>query len=85
MSYAYLGRTDDAGKAAANVMKLDPTWTAERYLSEAGGYAEKEAELLVNGARKAGLSDCVPAGMLKDIPNFIHVKSCDQQRAKSSG
>ena len=40
--------------AAANVVKLDPTWTAERYLSEAGGYAEKEGELFVDGARKAG-------------------------------
>ena len=71
--------------AAANVMKLDPTWIAERYLSEAGGYAEKEAELFVNGARKAGLPDCVPADKLKDMPNLIRVKSCDQQRAKISG
>ena len=55
MAYAYLGRAGDAEAAAANVVKLDPTWIAERYLSEAGGYAEKEAELFVNGARKAGL------------------------------
>ena len=57
--YAYLGRSGDASAAAANVKKLDPTWIAERYLSEAGGYAEKEAELFVDGARRAGLSDCV--------------------------
>ena len=60
-------------------------WIAERYLIEAGGYAEKEAELFVNGARKAGLPDCVPADKLKDMPNLIRVKSCDQQRAKMSG
>ena len=61
MAYAYLGRTGDAEAAAANVKKLDPTWIAERYLSEAGGYAEKEAELFVNGARKAGLpAACLP-------------------------
>ena len=66
--------------AAANVVKLDPTWTAERYLSEAGGYAEKEAELFVDGARKAGLPACVPADKL-----MSRVKSCDQQRAKISG
>jgi hypothetical protein len=53
--------------------------------SEAGGYAEKEAELFVNGARKAGLPDCVPADKLKEIPNLIRVKSCDQQRANISG
>jgi tetratricopeptide (TPR) repeat protein len=85
MAYAYLGRTGDAGAAAANAVKLDPSWVAERYLSEAGGYADKEAELFVNGARKAGLPDCIAAGKLKDMPNLIRVKSCEQQRAKISG
>jgi len=82
MSYAYLGRMDDADKAAANVAKLDPAWAAEQYLSEGGGYAEREAELLVAGARKAGLAACVSADKLKTMPNLIRVKSCDQQRAK---
>ena len=85
MANAYLGRTGDAKTAAANVMKLDPTWVAERYLSDGGGYVEKEAELLVNGARKAGLPDCVPADKLKDMPNLIRVKSCDEERAKITG
>jgi TolB-like protein/class 3 adenylate cyclase len=85
MGYAYLGRTGDAEAAAANVMKLDPTWTAERYLSDGGGFAEKEAELFVNGARKAGLSACVPADKLTEMPNLIRLKSCDEQRAKISG
>jgi tetratricopeptide (TPR) repeat protein len=84
MAYAHLGRTSDAEAAAANVMKLDPGWIAERFLSEAGGYAEKEAELFVNGARKAGLPDCVPGDKLKAMPHLIHVKSCDQQRATTS-
>jgi hypothetical protein len=39
----------------------------------------------INGARKAGLPDCVPADKLKDMPNLIHVKSCDGQRAKIAG
>jgi TolB-like protein/tetratricopeptide (TPR) repeat protein len=85
MAYAYLGRTDDAEAAGANIVKLDPTWTAERYLSEAGGYAEKEAELFVNGARKAGVPDCIPADKLTETPNLIRVKSCEQQRAKITG
>ncbi len=85
MAYAYLGRTSDAEKAAASVAKLDPAWTAEKYLSEAGGYADKEAELFVDGARKAGLSACVSAGKLKDILKLIRVKSCEAQRAKTSG
>jgi tetratricopeptide (TPR) repeat protein len=85
MAYGYLGRAGEAETAAANVKKLDPTWIAERYLSDAGGFAEKEAELFVNGARKAGLPDCVPADKLKDMPNLIRVKSCDQQRANIAG
>ena len=85
VAYAYLGRTGDAEAAAANVKKLDPTWIAERYLSEGGGYAEKEAELFIDGARKAGLPACVPADKLKDMPNLWRVKSCDQQRAKIAG
>jgi len=85
MAYAYLGRTGDAETAAANVKKLDPNWSAERYLIETGGIADKEGELFVNGARMAGLSDCMPADKLKDMPNLIPVKSCDQQRAKITG
>jgi TolB-like protein len=85
MAYAYLGRTGDAEAAVVNVTKLDPTWIAERYLSDVGGYAEREAELFVNGARMAGLPDCVPADKLKEMPNLVRVKSCDQQRAKISG
>ncbi|HEY6676202.1 MAG TPA: hypothetical protein VIZ87_05400, partial [Terrimicrobium sp.] len=85
MANAYLGRMSDAEAAAANVKKLDPTWIAERYLIDGGGYAEKEAELFVDGARKAGLPACVPADKLKDMPNLRRVKSCDQQRAKIAG
>ena len=85
MAYSYLGRTGDAEAAAANVKKLDPTWIAERYLIDGGGWAEKEAELFVDGARKAGLPACVPADKLKDMPNKSRVKSCEQQRAKIAG
>jgi tetratricopeptide (TPR) repeat protein len=85
MGYAYLGRAADAQAAAANVKKLDPNWIAERYLSDSGGFAEKEAGLFVNGARKAGLPDCVSADKLKDMPNLLRVKSCDEQRAKITG
>ncbi len=85
MAHAYLGRASEAQAAAANVAKLDPNWIPERYLSEAGGYADKQAELFVNGARMAALPACIPADKLKDMPNLIRVKSCDQQRAKTSG
>ena len=60
-------------------------WNAERYLSEGGGFADREAELFVDGARKAGLPSCMPSALLKDVPHFIHVKSCERQRASTSG
>lgn len=80
MATAHLGRSDEVAAAAANVRRLDPDWNAERYLSEAGGYAEMEAELFVDGARKAGLPDCVASDKMQDVPNLIRVKSCDQLR-----
>jgi tetratricopeptide (TPR) repeat protein len=82
---AYLGHADAAAAAAANVGKLDPAWNAERYLSEAGGYSEKEAEFFVEGARKAGLSDCMASDKLKDAPNFIRVRSCDRKLGRIAG
>ena len=85
MAHAHLGRTREAEAAAANVKTLNSSWTAERYLSDGGGYAEKEAELFIDGARKAGLAHCVPSDALKDMPGLICVRSCDQQRAKKSG
>lgn len=80
IAHAHLGAAADAAVAAANVARSDPTWNAERYLSEGGGYPEKEAELFVGGARKAGLLACVPAQALKEMPNLIRVKSCEAQR-----
>jgi hypothetical protein len=85
MAHAYLGRVGEAQTAAANVERLDAAWTAERYLSESGGYADREAELFVGGARKAGLLACVPADKLADMPNLIRVKSCEAERARTSG
>ena len=84
MAYAYLGRTGDAEAAAAHVKNLIRPGS-QNDISARGGYADKEAELFVNGARKAVLPDCVPADKLKDMPNLIHVKSCDEQRAKITG
>ncbi|HPG88732.1 MAG TPA: tetratricopeptide repeat protein, partial [Hyphomicrobium sp.] len=85
MAHAHLGHTDEAQSATANVMKLNPAWIAEQYLSDAGGASEKEAELLVDGARKAGLADCLSADKVKDLPNLIRIKSCDEKRAKRPG
>ena len=85
IAYAYLERAQQAQSAAAAAVKADPTWIAEKYLSEAGGFASTEAETFVGGARKAGLPDCVPADKIKDLPNLIPVRSCDHKRAGIAG
>ncbi len=85
MAYAQQGLAGEAAAAAANVVKLDADWNAERYLSEAGGYAEPQAEIFVASARKAGLPDCLPSGKLQNLPNAFRVRSCDTRRAKLAG
>lgn len=85
MIYGYLNQPEEAKKAAAEVLKDDPGWTAEKFLTFSGGFAmERETELFAEGARKAGLRACATATELKDNPNMIHVKSCDKERAKGA-
>ncbi|WP_352903306.1 adenylate/guanylate cyclase domain-containing protein [Mesorhizobium sp. M0833] len=85
MIYGYLNQPEEAKKAAAEVLKDDPGWTAEKFLTFSGGFAmERETELFAEGARKAGLRACATATELKDNPNMIHVKSCDAERAKAA-
>ncbi len=64
-----LGEEEASGRRG----KLDPAWIAERHLSNVGGVMEHEAELVVGGARKAGLAACVTAAELKQHPNLIRV------------
>jgi len=85
--YAYLAaasaRTGDmegAKVAAAEVVRLDPNWSAEKYISDGGGYPENIANEFVEAARKAGVTACVPADKLSSLPNLIHNKTCDVER-----
>lgn len=84
VALAYLDKQEEASKAASQVRKLNPDWNAEQYLSDIGGYAEAEAELLVEGARKAGLPACLDDVGVAKHASFIHVKSCDAQRNKAA-
>ena len=87
MHYAYLAAasamTDDmagAKVAAAEVVRLDPSWSVEKYMSDGGGYPDDAAMLFVEAARKAGVTACVPADKLSSMPNLIHIKACDEER-----
>jgi tetratricopeptide (TPR) repeat protein len=77
---AMAGDTAGAKVAAAQVVRLDPNWSVEKYLSDSGGYPDDAAMLFIEAARKAGVAACVPADKLSSMPNLIHIKACDEER-----
>ncbi len=81
---AMTGDIAGAKAAAAEVARLDPDWSVEKYLSDSGGYPEPLAILFVDGARKAGVAACVPAGRLPSTPNLTRLKTCDGDRARQT-
>jgi TolB-like protein/Tfp pilus assembly protein PilF len=87
VDYAYLAAasamTDDmagAKAAATQVVRLDPHWSVEKYLSDSGGYPDDAAMLFIEAARKAGVAACVPADKLSSMPSLTHIKACDEER-----
>ena len=84
MLHGYLNQPAEAKKVAAEVLKQDPGWTAEKFITKWSVANGHYSELVAEGARKAGLRACATAAELKDNPNMIHVKSCDAERAKSA-
>ena len=86
-NYAYLAAAsamaDDMARAkaaAAEVVRLDPNWSVEKYMSDGGGYPDDAAMLFIEGARKAGVAACVPADKFSSMPNLIDVKACVEER-----
>jgi TolB-like protein/Flp pilus assembly protein TadD len=84
IGWAHMGRMAEATASAQKVKALDPAWVAERYLSETGGYPDREADIFVEGARKAGIGDCVAADRIGQMPELRRVASCDRLRAGSA-
>lgn len=78
---AMIGDMAAAKAAAAEVARRDPEWTVEKYLSDGGGYPDEGATMFVDGARKAGVPECVPARALQSLPNLIRIKACDEARS----
>lgn len=89
--YAYLaaaaaetGDVAGAKAAAAELVRLDPNWSVEKYLSDGGGYPEDVAILFLEGARKAGVATCVSAEKIPSTPNLVRLKACDAERARGA-
>jgi TolB-like protein/DNA-binding winged helix-turn-helix (wHTH) protein len=81
---AHLARMEEAKALAARIAALDPKWSVEQWLSDQGGFARNEdAEVFVDGARKAGVHACDTSEELKARTDTRTVRSCDAERAKS--
>jgi TolB-like protein/cytochrome c-type biogenesis protein CcmH/NrfG len=79
--YGQLGRNVEAAEGAANVLKLDPDWSAERDISDTGAFARQaELDLYLDGIRKAGLPVCASATALQQRPEMKQLPICEQAR-----
>jgi tetratricopeptide (TPR) repeat protein len=54
-TYTYLGREEDAGAAAAKVLKLDPNFSLDHYAKILPFKNPDDRDQLINALRKAGL------------------------------
>ncbi len=84
MLYGYLNQPDEAKKVVDQVLKQDPGWTAEKFVTKWFISAGRYSDMIAEGARKAGLRACATATELKDSPGLNHVQSCDAERSKAA-
>jgi len=83
-AYAMLNNSREAQAAAANVAKLDPDWSLEKYISDNGGFPDALADLFAEAATKAGLKTCLAPTERTSILGLIPMKYCDKLRAQSA-
>lgn len=77
---AMIGDMATARTAAEDVKRADPDWSAEEYLTDSGGFPDRLAQILLEAARKAGVSACTPAAKVAAMPDLKRIKSCDEER-----
>ena len=84
MSYAQLGREQDAAREVAGFLDAYTDHSAERFLSETGTYArDTELNLFLDSHRKAELPLCATEAQLVKYADMKRLGQCEQQRAKS--
>ena len=83
MSYAQLGRKEEAAVAVAEVLREEPGFTAEAWVDhdffQPGG---SSAALFFDGARKAGLPLCAPAAEAARFDPRNRLSACEAERAR---
>ena len=81
-AYSMIGDMEAARGAAAVLKSRDSGWSAEKHLSDSGGFPDRLANLLIDAARKAGMTSCVPAHGIAKMPNLTRARSCDEERSR---
>jgi TolB-like protein/class 3 adenylate cyclase len=77
LSYALLGRANEAAQARAELLKNYPTISAELVLNTGGAMARPQEEnLVLEGFRAAGLPLCASQAELAPIPNPRRLPQC---------
>jgi TolB-like protein/DNA-binding winged helix-turn-helix (wHTH) protein/Tfp pilus assembly protein PilF len=83
MSYAQLGRTEEARAEVEDVLRAKPDFSAEGHVDDdffqPGG---SSAALFFDGARKAGLPLCAPATRASRLDARNRLPECEAERAK---
>lgn len=86
MSYAQLGRDDEARQAATLSKQLED-WSAERELGATREFAPAAAAnraLFLDGWRKAGLQVCATAEQLSKDLGIKRIPECEAERARAA-
>ena len=85
MSYAQLGRKEEAAVEVAEVLREAPDFAAEAWVErdffQPGG---SSAALFFDGARKAGLPLCAPAAEAARFDPRNRLSECEAERAKAA-
>jgi hypothetical protein len=86
MSYALLGRANEAVQARAELLKNYPTISAELVLNTGWAMARPQEEnLVLEGFRAAGLPLCASQADLAPIPNPRRLPQCVESAPPEAG
>jgi TolB-like protein/class 3 adenylate cyclase/tetratricopeptide (TPR) repeat protein len=84
MSYAQLGRQEEAALEVKQVLVDQPDYSAEKWLNDTGTYArDVELNLFLDSNRKADLPICATEEQLAKYTDVMRLPECDAARARS--
>jgi adenylate cyclase len=83
LSYAELGRRNEADAAVKELLRIEPDFSAERQADGDVFRGEAIISHFIGSVRKAGLPICMTEEQLAKYPGVTRLPFCEQQRAKS--